>query len=335
MKIIVLLHKDLIPPDKVSAAELAWADWKTEYTVIQSLKKNGNEVKIVGLDHDLQALDQAIDEFQPSIIFNLLEEFQDEAVFDQHVVSYLELKGIPYTGCSPRGLTLSRDKAVTKLMLQHEGILTPQFCVVPKGNGVSRTFDLKFPVIVKSLIEEASLGISQSSVVTNIEKLEERVQFIHEQIGTDALVEEYIEGRELYVGLLGNKNLKVLPPWELYMNELNKSGYAIATRNVKFSKDYCSKHNITRGLAKNISPQIQKKIERVCKKAVRSLGLNGYMRVDLRLTDEGDIYIIEVNPNAELAKGEDLANAAQAAGLNYDALVEKVVQLGYAWNRVA
>lgn len=335
MRVLVIVHKDLIPPDKTTQSKLDWADWKTEYTVIQALKSKGHQIKIVGLDNDLSALDEAIDQYKPSIIFNLLEEFNDEAVFDQHVVSYLELKGIPYTGCGPRGLTLCRDKAVTKMLLQHNDILTPNFCVVTKGTQVSKNLDLKYPLIVKSLVEEASLGISQSSVVNNYEKLCERVQFIHENIGTDALIEEYVDGRELYVGVLGNKNLITLPPWELYMDDLRKNGYAIATRNIKFSKIYNDKHNIRRGLARGLTPETKRKIAQVCKKAIRAIGLNGYMRIDLRLTADNQIYVIEVNPNAELAKGEDLANAAKAAGMDYEQLVDKVVQLGRAWNKVA
>jgi D-alanine-D-alanine ligase len=335
MKVLVLTHTTTIPPEKTSAKARRWADWNTEYTVIQSLKNSGHTVEVVGLDHDLSVLDKAVDTFVPDIVFNLIQEFQDQVIFEQHLVSYLELKNIPYTGCSPRGLTLTRDKALAKTLLERQGILTPKFFSVARGQSVPAQLPLTFPMIVKSQTEEASLGIAQSSVVTNAKKLQERVTFIHEQIGTDALVEEYIEGRELYVSILGNKRMQTLPPWELFMDSLNKESYPIATRNLKFSEKYCKKHNIRRGSAKDLSPLLEKQISNACKAAARALELNGYMRADLRLTADGRIYILEVNPNPELAEGEDLADAAQLMGLSYKQLIERILNLGLSWAQSA
>ncbi|MCJ8277557.1 MAG: hypothetical protein MJK18_12000, partial [Bdellovibrionales bacterium] len=149
------------------------------------------------------------------------------------------------------------------------------------------------------------------------------------------LVEEYVQGRELYVGVLGNSKVQVLPPWELHFGDIGEGGYPIATRNVKFSKKYCDKHGVKRGLAKKIDDGTIKKINNLCRGAFKALKLNGYARMDLRLTEEGEIYFLEVNPNAELANGECLANAARHAGLSYDQLIAKILSLGMSWKDIA
>lgn len=328
LKILTLVHKDCIPPENATIKQADWADWKTEFHVKRTLKKLGHDVKILGVSHDLSEIQSELGQFDPDIVFNLLEEFQGEVFFEGHIVSVLELMGVPYTGCNPQGLSLGRDKALAKKVLNYHGILTPGFFVVREKQKVKLPKTMKFPMIVKSLIEEASLGISQDSIVHNLEKLEERVAFIHESIGTAALVEEYIEGRELYVGVLGNAQVQVLPPWELYFGNLKNGGYPIATRNVKFNKKYCDKHSIHRGLAKDISDSTLKKLNQLCRDAYKALKLSGYARMDLRLTEDGQIYFIEVNPNAELAFGECLANAAQHAGISYEQLISKILSLG-------
>ena len=335
LKILTLVHTDCVPPEKATIKDADWADWKTEFHVQRTLKKLGHDVKVLGVSHDLSKIQNEVQKFNPDIVFNLLEEFQGEAVFEGHIVSLLELLGVPYTGCNPHGLSLGRDKALTKKVLNYHGILTPGFFVVKEKQRIKIPEGMKFPMIVKSLLEEASLGISQDSIVRTDEKLIERVQFIHESIGTPALVEEYVEGRELYVGVLGNSKVKVFPPWELSFGDLSDGGYPIATRNVKFSKKYCEKHGVKRGLAKGISDASLKKINNLCRGAFSALKLNGYARMDLRLNEEGEVYFLEVNPNAELANGECLANAARHAGMSYDQLIAKILSLGLSWGDVA
>ena len=335
LKILTLVHKDCVPPEKATMKDADWANWKTEFYVKRTLKKLGHEVKVLGVSDDLSKIQDEVGRFSPDIVFNLLEEFQGEAVFEGHIVSLLELMGVPYTGCNPHGLSLGRDKALTKKVLNYHGILTPGFFVVKEKQRVKVPENMKFPMIVKSLIEEASLGISQDSIVRSVDKLAERVQFIHESIGTPALVEEYVEGRELYIGVLGNSQIKVLPPWELTFGDLADGGHPIATRNVKFSKKYCEKHGVKRGLAKSIDDATLKKISNVCRGAFKALKLNGYARMDLRLNERGEIYFLEVNPNAELANGECLANAARHAGMSYEQLIAKILSLGLSWKDVA
>ena len=211
LRILVLMHKDLVPPEQLNGQDLEAAAWKTEYDVVSTLRKLGHEVRALGVKSDLEVIRAAVEDWKPHIAFNLLEEFDGMAVYDQNVVSYLELMRIPYTGCNPRGLMLARDKALAKQVMSYHRIPYPEFMVVPLHRMVRRPKYLPFPLIVKSVSEEASLGISQASIVEDDEKLRERVAFIHDNVGTGALVERYIEGRELYVGVMGNAAFASLP----------------------------------------------------------------------------------------------------------------------------
>ena len=175
-------------------------------------------------------------------------------IFDQNVVSYLELLQVPYTGCNPRGLLLARDKAISKMLLAPHRIPTPEFAVFRRGQKFRRPSRLRFPLIVKSLNNEGSIGISQASIVGDDEKLSERVAFIHHSVGSGALIERYIEGREFYVGVIGNGHLQVLPVWELIMDKLPDDAKRIATERVKWSRKYQLKYGITSREAKNLPP---------------------------------------------------------------------------------
>ncbi len=216
LRVLVLLHPDLMPPDSMEGhSEQEINVWKTEYDVISTLRGSGHEVKPLGVQNELQPIRDEIEAWQPDVVFNLLEEFHGETAYDQNVASYLELLRIPYTGCNPRGLMLARGKDLSKKLLAYHRIPMPAFAVFPMRRKVRRPTRLHYPLIVKSLSEDASRGIAQASVVNTDEKLVERVDFIHERIGTAAIAEQYIEGRELYVGVLGNERLRVLPVWEL------------------------------------------------------------------------------------------------------------------------
>ena len=220
LRVLALMHENLVPPDAAGDADLAAAPWKTEFDVVSTLRELGHEVRALGVRSDLRVVREAIEEWQPHIAFNLLEEFDGVATYDQNVVAYLELLRVPYTGCNPRGLMLSRDKALSKKVLTYHRIPCPDFAVFAMGRAVRRPRRLSFPLIVKSLTEDASLGIAQASVVESDEKLRERVAFVHESVGTSAIVERYIEGRELYVSVVGNRRLHVFPIWELRMDGL-------------------------------------------------------------------------------------------------------------------
>src|SRR5690606_23940799 len=202
------MHEDLVPPETLEGyTDKQILEWKTEYDVVSTLRKMEHDVRPLGVWDDLGKIRKELEEWKPHIAFNLLEEFHGVAMYDQHVVSYLELLKQPYTGCNPRGLMLSHDKALCKQILAYHRVLTPKFVVYPMRRTVKRTKRLQYPLLVKSVSEEASLGIAKASIVTSDEKLKDRVQFIHEHVKSDALVEEYIEGREIYVSILGNQRL--------------------------------------------------------------------------------------------------------------------------------
>jgi D-alanine-D-alanine ligase len=328
LRILMLVHEDLVPPEDVEGLDTTEQPWRTEFDVIATLAEMGHEVKPLGVRSDLGTIREAIDEWKPHIAFNLLEEFHGEAIYDQNVVSYLELLRMPYTGCNPRGIMLARDKALSKKVLTYHRIPVPEFAVFPMGRRVSRPRRLEFPLFVKSLIEEASLGISQASIVQNDENLVERVRFIHEKIGTDAIVEQFIDGRELYVGILGDQRLQVLPIWELLFTKMPEEKAKIATAKVKWDSEYQKRHGIRSREAKDLAPGLEERIRRICKRAYRNLTLSGYARIDLRLTEQGTIYVLEANPNPELAYGEDFAESAHTAGLPYPKLLQRILNLG-------
>ncbi|MCH7897631.1 MAG: D-alanine--D-alanine ligase [candidate division NC10 bacterium] len=331
LRVLALMHERLVPPDDPTGVDLATVDWKTEYDVVTTLREMGHEVQAVGVGSDLAVIRRAVDEWKPHIAFNLLEEFDGVAIYDQNVVAYLELLRIPYTGCNPRGLMLARDKALSKKILAYHRLLVPEFAVFPLGRAVRRRKRLSFPLIVKSVSQEASLGISQASIVDNEEKLRERVAFIHKSVGTNAIVERYIEGRELYVGVLGNMRLRVFPIWELFLGGMPDEVRHIATARVKWSPAYREKHGIKSGEAKGLPEGMPEGIRHLAKRVFRALNLSGYARLDLRLDPNGKVHVLEANPNPEVAYGEDFAESAEKAGVSYEALLQRLLQLGLRW----
>src|SRR2546425_7211682 len=283
MRVLALVHRHLIPPEQIpEGTDIAAAAWRTEYDVISTLAAVGHEVQVLGVHDDLGEIRRLATEWKPHIAFNLLEGFDDIVIFDQNVVSHLELLKLPYTGCNPRGLLLARDKSLSKKLLAYHRIHVPEADVIRAGRPIRRPKRLTFPLIVKSLTQEASIGISQASVVDTDEKLKERVAFIHDSIGTAAIVEQYIEGRELYVGILGNQSLQAMPIWELFFTNMPDGAKRIATDRVKWSVKYQKKYGIDSGPANELADAAGQQIQHVCKRAFRALELSGYARVDLR-----------------------------------------------------
>ena len=331
LRILVLMHEDLVPPEPLNGQEVTGADWKTEYDVVSTLRKLGHDVKPLGVKSDLGVLRTAIEDWSPHIAFNLLEEFDGVAVYDQNVVSYLELLHVPYTGCNPRGLMLARDKALSKKLFSFHRIPFPDFMVVPQGRTVKRPKWLSFPLIVKSTTEEASLGISQASIVQDDHKLKERVEFIHTSVGSGALIERYIEGRELYVGVMGNGHVHVLPVWELIMDQLPDDARRIATERVKWNRTYQEKYGIRSGEARNLPEGKAEEIQRLAKRVYRALGLSGYARIDVRMDAAGIVYVLEANPNPQIAHDEDFSDSAENGGYPYKDLLQELLNIGLRW----
>ena len=330
LRVLVLVQKGLVPPDDVKADEVPGAPWKMEYGIIKTLRSLGHTAIPLAVESDLGVIRKAIDEEQPQIAFNCLEGFDEVATWDANVVGYLEMLKLPYTGCNSRGMLLGRDKSLTKTLLSYHRIPVPRFLIVPRERKVRRPKRLAFPLFVKSLTMDSSIGISQASVVETDAKLLERVNFIHESIGTDALVEQYIEGRELYVGILGNQRLQALPVWELSFAKMPEESQKIATERLKWSLAYQKKHGIDSGAAE-LDPASALAMQELCKRSYRILMMSGCARIDLRLSAEGKAYVIEANPNPQLSPDEDFAQAALAAGMKYPELIQRLLGLGLRW----
>ena len=332
LRVIVLTHEDLVPPDsKAGLSEKEIQPWKTEYAVADTLRKMSHEVQVLGVSDDLQPIRRMVEGWQAQIVFNLLMEFQNVGAYQAHVASYLELLGVPFTGCNPLGILLSRDKALCKKILRYHRIPSARFGVFPVGRKVRVRRDLRYPLIVKSVDEEASVGISQKSVVNDEQRLRERVEFIHRQVGSDAIAEEYIEGRELTVSVLGNERLSVFPVWELFFRNLPEGSLPIATARAKWDLAYQQRVGIDTGPAKNLAPAAEARIGRIARRVYRMLGLSGYARLDLRLSPDGRVFVIEANATPDIADDEDFALSAEKAGFSYARLLQRILNLGLSY----
>jgi D-alanine-D-alanine ligase len=329
LRVLAVCHPDQLPPASLEGlSEKEIYACKTEYDIFTTLRESGHELEGLGVQFDLAPLREAIETFEPDIVFNLLDEFHGYTLYCQHIASFLELLRVPYTGCNPRGLVLSQSKDLSKKLVKHHRIPTPAFAVFPMRRKVKRPRQLAFPLIVKSVTEDASLGISQASVVDSDERLEERVAFIHERVGTPAIVEQYIDGREIYVGVLGNDRLTALPVWELRFTALPSGALPIATEHVKHNVEYQKRRGVLQGPAEELSPLLETKIREMAKRCCRILELDGYARIDLRLGADGVPYFIEANPNPEIAASEELAQSALHDGIAYPDLLNRILSLG-------
>jgi D-alanine-D-alanine ligase len=330
VRVLALVHDHLVPPEDTTGIDILEAEWKMEYDVIETLKEIGHDVRVLGVHDDLRSIRPTSEEFQPHIVFNLMEAFAGVPTFDQNVVSYLELLRLPYTGCNPRGLILARDKALSKKLLAYHRIPVPEFTVVRPRHRPTLPKKLTYPLIVKSLFYEASTGISQASVVENAEQLMRRVTFIHERLGTAAIVEQFIDGRELYVGVIGNERLDVFPVWEMSFDKMPENRWRIATERVKWSTQYQKRHGIMTDHA-HLDEGTTNQLQRLAKRAYRALDLSGYARIDIRMDAEDRMYVLEANPNPNLAYGEDFAESAEVRGMSYERLLDRIVALGLRW----
>lgn len=325
----VLMVFDLpyaVKPDHDYAEEFADPDGSyTENDVYQALLESGYEVKRLSLFDDVRLLFDAARDFKPDVIFNLCETFHNVTQWDKNIAALIELLGIPYTGASSTALFLCNDKALCKKILRFHRVRTPRFHTYYRGQKVWLPKTLKLPCIVKPLTEEASRGISQASVVDDEKGLVARVQMIHERMQLDAIAEEYIDGRELYVSVIGDRALRVLPAREMTFGDMAEDEPRIATYKAKWDDAYRSKWGIANSFAGTLDAELQARIHDVCKRAYRALNIRSYARFDLRVTAAGQVYVIEPNVNPCIAKDDELAQSAIKVGIGYPALIRKVV----------
>jgi D-alanine-D-alanine ligase len=338
LRVLLLVREGLEPPESIEEIpedEYKNADWKCEFDVMATIENLGHQVKILGVYSDLAVIRNTIEEWQPHVAFNLLEEWDGMAVYDQNVVAYLELVHLKYTGCNPRGLVLARDKALSKKLLAYHRIRVPEFQVFPVGRKVRRVKRLAFPLFVKSATEDASLGISRASLVKDDAALAERVKFIHEKAASDAIAEQFIEGRELYVAVVGNERLRVFPVWELVFTEKPEDAPLIATRRAKWNSKYQKRWGVVTKEAEGLPEGMAERIRKLSKRIYRYLCLSGYARIDFRLSPEGELYFLEANPNPQLAFGEDFAESVEKGGVDYEHLLQLIINYGMKYRPVS
>jgi D-alanine-D-alanine ligase len=329
-KILLLfdLSVDIEPKDY--ATYWNTPDWKTEKDVKNTLTKLGHEVIPFGMHNDIEPFLKLLREEKPDLVFNMSEAFGGNRDFEPNLTALMQLMGVPFTGAGPMSLQLCKDKGLTKVILDYYGIKTPQFEVAKKSKAVPSLKKFPFPAFIKPLQLESSEGISQGSYVENEKEALARVKFIHESLGVDAIVEEYIVGREVYVSILGNEKLNVFPARELFFKQVSEGDPKFATFRSKWDREYRKKWGIDSGWATSMPEATQKKLNEVCKKIYRLLQIEGFGRIDFRINEKEEIYFIEANPNPSIAKHEDYALSAGKGGLEYEELIAKIVSLSLA-----
>jgi len=332
-KLKILALFDAVAPTRIDqdlSARLKTEDWTTEKNVLAALAGLGHTAEYLAIFDDLDLLRRKLESFQPDVIFNLADQFKNNRAFDQNIAAFLELHGVAFTGCGSTGLTLCKHKAISKQILGYHRIRIPEFTVIARGRRAARPAHLRFPLLVKPLKEEASYGISQASFVETDAQFRERVRFIHDSFDSDVIAEEYIEGRELYVSILGNQRLSVFPIRELVFEEVPPDEPRIATHRAKWDAAYRKRWGLSYRFARGLAPELERAIVQTCKRIYRVLAIDGYARVDLRVTPAGEIYFIEANPNPHLAADEDFARSARKAGLSYPQLIARIIRTGLA-----
>ena len=325
LNVTVMMDEGYVPeddPDFTSGALEA----STERHVVVTLRGLGHEVRILPVGLDLHAIISDLTGHPPDLVFNLAEQFGNDRQMDKNLVGLLDMMGVRYTGTGPDGMMLCRDKGLCKQILSLHRIRVPDFVVVPVGKSAPVRRRLPFPMIVKPVLEDASDGIHMASIVKNLDELGQRAQLVHDQFRQAAIAEEYIEGRELYVGVLGNARLRVFPAREIHFGGADEGGPSIATSRVKWDDDYREKWAIEYDFAE-LDDATAARIARVSRRTYHLLQLRDFGRIDLRLTADGRIVILEVNPNPDLAYGEDFSEGAARGGVDYDSLIDRIVKL--------
>jgi len=299
---------------------------EAEYDVARALIDLGHEVQFVGIRDDVRQLLDRLAAFAPDLVFNCSESFRGDSHLEYAVAAVLEMHGYRFTGSPATALLVARNKSMSKKILAFHGIRVSDFAVFHAGEGFVRPSALRYPLIVKPLLEDASLGIAQSSVVSDDEGLAERITFIHEKFSQAAIAEELIEGRELYVGLVGNDAVEMLPVIEMDFGKLDTVERRIATWKAKWDEEYRKQQKIRTGFARRLAPELLEKLREVCETAFHALGFHDYGRLDLRLTHDDEMYVLEANPNPFIAREHEMAMAAEKAGMKYAEFIERIVK---------
>ena len=328
MKVLVLFDLARVPssgetfsPEVLEKQE----DKPTEADVLNCLQRLGHQVETLPVFNDVACIIEKLKGFAPDVVFNLTESFHSNRAHEPNVPALLELMKARYTGARPDGLMLCKDKALAKKLLAYHRVRVPHFVISTESRPLKRLKRFVFPAFVKPIGEESSDGISKASFAKSEEEALERARFIQEKFHCDALIEEYIEGRELYLSVLGNRKLTVFPPREIFFNQVPEDEPKFATYQAKWNDAYRKKWGIQNGPARELAPDLADKLTRLARKVYRVLKIQGFGRIDVRVTGSGEIVTIEANPNPSLAQEDDFAQSAAAAGMAYDVLIQKIL----------
>jgi D-alanine-D-alanine ligase len=329
VKILILfdLGYRLHPDESLSPERLKQEQRPTEADVMESLLRLGHSVETLAVFDNVTHIVEKLQTCLPDVVFNLSESFHHDRAHEPNIPALLELMKVRYTGSGPDALLLCKDKAITKKILAYHHVRVPGFVVSHRLSPLRRLKRFKFPAFVKPRSEESSDGISKASFARDEGEAIERAQFIHQKFDCDALIEEYIEGRELYVSVLGNRRLTVFPPREVFFDNMPADIPRFATYHAKWNDTYRKKWGITNGGARELPAEVEGDLRKITRNAYGWLKIRGCGRVDFRLTPQGELFVIEVNPNPALSQDEDFAQSASAAGMDYDSLVTAILSL--------
>ncbi len=309
------------------------AAWKSdepemEYQIAHALQERGHEIRLLGVRDDLEYLVRHLNEWKPDLVFNGAEAYRGDESLEYLLPGLFEAEGFRYTGAPPLALQVTRNKAISKKVLAYFGIQVPGFVSYRLREPVEQTPPLQFPLIVKPLQADASAGIAQASIVQDVGALAERVTFIHERFGQGAIAEEFVDGRELYVSIVGNDDsLEILPITEMVFDKRKtRPEERIATQSAKWDESYRERKGIRNVFARPLAKTVRDRIVETCRTAYRALWLRDYARLDLRVTEDGGVWVLEANANPFISYGHDMANAAAKAGMEYCDFIQRIVR---------
>jgi D-alanine-D-alanine ligase len=333
MKILILfdLHRAPKQDEQFSAKSLREDENKpTEADVLDSVARLGHESDTLAVFDNVVAIVDKVKSFAPDVVFNLTESFHAERAHEPNIPALLELLKVRYTGAGPDALLLCKDKSLAKKLLSYHRVRVARFIVSPAHRPLKRIKKFIYPAFVKPAGEESSDGIAQASFARDEGEALDRVKFLHERFEGDVMIEEYIEGRELYLSVMGHKRLSVFPARELFFEKLPDDAPKFATQKAKWDDAYRTKWGIKNGPAAELPEPVRTRLDQMARTSYRVLKIRGLGRIDVRLTPAGEVIVIEANPNPSLAREDDFAQSAEMAGTGYDALIQKILDAALA-----
>jgi D-alanine-D-alanine ligase len=332
MKILALfdLAHAVDPDQEFSPESLKEQDKPTEASVLECLTRLGHDVETLAVFDNVPAIVEKLTTYAPDLVFNLSESFHHDRSHEPNIPALLDLMKVRYTGSGPEALLLCKDKALAKKVLAYHRVHSPNFVVSHHTHPLRHLARFKYPAFVKPVGEESSDGISKASFARDESEALERMRYIHQKFNCDVLIEEYIEGRELYLSVLGNHRLTVFPPREIFFEQVPEDTPKFATYQAKWNEKYRKKWGIANGPAKPLPDRMPEQLAQLAKKVYRLLNIRGFGRIDVRLSPKGDVFVIEANPNPSLAEDEDFAQSAVNAGVTYDTLIQEILNAALA-----